>query len=144
MENFSAQWFTAYYVSLGALLISFGLYLFVRTAGISDYLQDVAERDTPPPVWRTVVKYLLLFTIPCIVLSFTPFSWIELLFSLWSLLIVYVAGQFILLWPHTSKAIKQAGEQLSRKVRFVAANMISIGIILFLLAYLLIERTGAF
>jgi hypothetical protein len=141
MENFSTQWFTAYYLSLGALLISYGIYLLIKTKTIHQFLLDAAENETPPAVWKSVLKYLLLFTIPCLVLSFTPFSWIELLFSLWSLLIIYVAGQFLLLWPHTAKAIREANTQLSRKIRFVAANMISIGIILFLLTYILIEKT---
>lgn len=142
MENFSAQWFTAYYISLGALLFSFGLYLLFRTTAIREYLLDVSNHDTPPPVWRTVLKYLFLFTIPCIVLSFIPFSWIELLFSLWSLVIIYVAGQLILLWPQTAQAIRQASDTLNRKIRFVAANMMSVAVILFLLTYILIERTG--
>lgn len=141
MENFSTQWFTAYYLSLGSLLISYGIYLLIKTKTIQQFLLDAAENEAPPRAWKSVLKYLLLFTIPCLVLSFTPFSWIELLFSLWSLLIIYVAGQFLLLWPHTAKAIKETGIQLSRKIRFVAANMISIGIILFLLTYILIEKT---
>jgi hypothetical protein len=142
MENFSTQWFTAYYVSLGALLLSYGLYLLVKTDSFKSFLLSAAEEETPPPVFKTVLKYLLLFTIPCVVLSFTPFSWIELLFSLWSLIIIYVAGQLILVWPHTAKAILENAGQLKRKVRVVAANMMSIGVILFLLTYLLIERTG--
>jgi len=141
MENFSTQWFTAYYLSLGALLISYALYLLIKTDSIKDYLLDAAENKTPPSAWRSVLKYLLLFTIPCIVLSFTPFSWVELLFSLWSLIIIFVGGQLLLLWPHTANAIKKMKGDLRRKIRFVAANMLSIGIVLFLLTYVLIERT---
>jgi hypothetical protein len=142
MENFSAQWFLAYYVSLGALLVSFGIYTLVKNRDIKEYLIDAAGHDSPPKVWKTVLKYLLLFTIPCLILSFTPFSWIELLFSLWSLVIIYMAGQLILLWQHTAKVILDMGVQLTRKIKIVAANMISIGIVLFLLAYVLIQRTG--
>ncbi len=142
MENFSAQWFLAYYFSLGALLVSFGIYLLARNRDIRDYLIDAAGRDAPPKVWKTVLKYLLLFTIPCLILSFTPFSWIELLFSLWSFIIIYMAGQLILLWQHTAKVILNLGDELIRKIKIAAANMISIGIVLFLLAYILIQRTG--
>lgn len=141
MENFSAQWFTAYYISLGALLLSFGAYLFIRTNVIKEFLVEAAGEGKPPSVWRTVLKYLLLFTIPGIILSFFPFSWIEFLFSIWSLFIIFMAGQLLVLWPHTSKAILAAGEQLPKKIRYAAANMITIGLILFMLCYLLIERT---
>lgn len=142
MENFSAQWFTALYISLGALLISFGLYMLIKSRQLKEYLLDLAEESTPPVIWRKVLKYLLLFTIPGFILSFTPFSWIELLFSIWSFIIIYTAGQLLVVWPQTSKAIKQGRDQLTSRIRFIAANMISIGVILFLLCYLLIERTG--
>ncbi len=143
MENFSAQWFTAYYVSLGALLLSYGIYLLFKTSSIDTYLKTAAQEPKPPRIWRTVLKYLLLFTIPGFILSFFPFSWVELLFSIWSLFIIYMAGQLLVLWPHTSKAILAGGEQVSRKIRYVAANMIIIGLILFMLTYLLLERTQA-
>ncbi len=141
MENFSAQWFTAYYISLGALLLSYGIYLLVKTTAIEEYLKTVATQSKPPGIWRTVLKYLLLFTIPGLILSFFPFSWVELLFSAWSLFIIFMAGQLLVLWPHTSKAILEGGEQVRKKIRYVAANMITIGLILFMLTYLLLERT---
>lgn len=142
MENFSTQWFTAYYVTLGALLISYGLYLLFRTDFIKEFLIEAAGHETPPPVWKTVLKYLLLFTLPGLFLSFFPFSWIELFFSIWCLVIIYVCGQLILMWQHTAKAILNNSDQLKRKIRIAAANMISIGIILFLLTYILLERSG--
>lgn len=141
MEHFSTQWFTAYYISLGALLFSYGVYLLIKTSSIRQYLTDVYQHDNPPPIWKKVLKYLLLFTLPGIILSFTPFSWIELLFSVWSLFIIIMIGQLLVLWPQTSKAIQSAGESLNKKIRYVAANMITIGLILFMLCYLLIERT---
>lgn len=142
MENFSAQWFTAYYVALGSLLVSFGVYLLFKTGPVKEFLLSAAEERKPPVVWKSALKYLFLFTIPGLILSFTPFSWIELIFSLWCLVIIFTAGQMLLLWPQTAKAIQQNKEQLSRKIRFAAANMISLGIILFLLCYLLFERVG--
>lgn len=141
MEHFSTQWFTAYYISLGALLFSYGVYLLIKTSSIRQYLTDVSQHDNPPPIWKKVLKYLLLFSLPGIILSFTPFSWIELLFSVWSLFIIIMIGQLLVLWPQTSKAIQSAGESLNKKIRYVAANMITIGLILFMLCYLLIERT---
>ena len=141
MENFSAQWFTAYYISLGALLLSYGAYLLFKTETIRKYLLEVSENKTPPPVWRKVLKYLLLFTIPGFILSFFPFSWIELLFMIWSFFIIFMAGQLLVMWPQTAKAIAESANELKKKIRYVAANMITIGLILFMLCYLLIERT---
>lgn len=140
MEHFSTQWFTAYYISLGALLISFGVYLLFKTDTVKEFLLTSAADDTPPAIWRKVLKYFLFFTLPCLILSFFPFSWVELFFSIWSLLIVYMLGQLLLMWPQASQAIIKLTDELDRKIRFVAANLISIGIILFLLCYILIER----
>jgi hypothetical protein len=142
METFSTQWFTAYYVSLGALLISYGLYLLLKTDAVKHFLMDAAGHENPPAAWRSVLKYLLLFTIPGLILSFFPFSWIELLFSIWCLIIIYVCGQLILMWQHTATAILDNSDRLNRKIRIAGANMISIGIILFLLTYILIERNS--
>jgi len=143
MENFSAQWFTAYYISLGALLLSYGIYLLIKTEAIKDYLLLAAEEKAPPRIWRTVLKYLLLFTIPGFILAFFPFSWIELLFMIWSFFIIFMAGQLLVLWPQTSRAIEKSEGELMKKIRYVAINMITIGLILFMLCYLLIERTQA-
>lgn len=143
MEHFSTQWFMAYYIALGALLTSFGIYLLIKTGIVREFLQTAAEQDQPPALWRKVLKYFLLFTIPCLVLSFFPFSWVELFFSIWSLLIVFMLGQLLVMWPQTSQAIIKQKDELEKKIRFVAANLISIGIILFLLCYVLIERTSS-
>ncbi len=140
MENFSTQWFTAYYLALGSLLLSYGVYLLFKTDSIHRYLIESASDSQPPKVWRTILKYLLLFTIPGLILSFIPLSWIELIFSVWSLFIIFMAGQLLVLWPQTSKAIIQTGDDLKKKIRYVAANMIIIGIVLFMLCYLLLER----
>lgn len=141
MENFSVQWFTAFYVALGSLLVSYGIYLLARTSLIIRYLKDVATQDHPPRIWRKVLRYLLLFSIPGVVLSFFPFSWIELLFSLWSLFIIIMVGQLLVMWKQTAEAIRSAEETLRKKVRYVALNMITIGVILFMLCFLLIQRT---
>lgn len=142
MENFSTQWFLAFYLSLGSLLLSYGIYLLAKTDNTRDFLIQAASEPKPPARLRTVLKYLLLFTLPGLVLSFFPFSWIELLFSIWTLFIIFMGGQLLVMWPHTSKAILEHQDRIPRKIRYVAANMITIGIILFMLAYILLERTG--
>ena len=143
MEYFSTKWFTAYYIALGTMLISYGVYLLFKTQSVKEYLLTVAAEDFTPAIWRKVLKYFLLFTIPCLILSFIPFSWVELFFSIWSLLIVYLLGQLLVMWPQASQTILKRADELDRRIRFVAANLISIGIILYLLCYILIERMSS-
>jgi len=142
LSSFSVQWFTAYYVTLGALLISYGLYFLSKQHDIADRVRDAARSSTPPASLKSILKYFLLFTIPGLILSFFPFSWIELLFSLWSLIIIFTVGQLLVQWPAVAKQIQSLGDQLHKKIRFISFNMISIGIVLFLLCYMLISRSG--
>lgn len=143
LTSFSAQWFTAYYIALGSLLISYGIYLLVKQHLMADYLRDVAKTyDEPPQVFRSVLKYLLLFSLPGLLLSFFPFSWIELIFSIWVLIIIYTVGQILLQWPAVSKQILAVGGELHKKIRFAGINMISIGVVLFMLCFVLISNTG--
>jgi len=142
LTTFSVQWFTAYYLALGSLLISYGIYLLFKQHRIADYLRDVATKyDDAPQAFRSVLKYLLLFTLPGLLLSFFPFSWIELIFSIWSLIIIYTVGQMLLQWPAVSKQILAVGGELHKKIRFAGINMISIGVVLFMLCFVLISNT---
>lgn len=143
LSSFSAQWFTAYYIALGTLLISYGIYLVVKQRPMADYLRDIAKSyDEPPQVFRSVLKYLLLFSLPGLLLSFFPFSWIELIFSVWVLIIIYTIGQMLLQWPAVSKQILSVGSELHKKIRFAGINMISIGVVLFMLCFVLISTTS--
>lgn len=142
LTSFSIQWFTAYYVSLGTLLIGYGIYLIVKQHQMAEYLSDVASRfDEPPSAFRSVLKYLLLFTLPGLILSFFPFSWIELIFTIWSLIIIYTVGQMLLQWPVVSQQILATKENLHKKIRFAGINMVSIGVVLFMLCFVLISKT---
>jgi len=142
LTSFSAQWFTAYYIALGTLLISYGVYLLIKQHSMADYLRGVAKSyDAPPQVFRSVLKYLLLFTLPGLLLSFFPFSWIELIFSLWCLIIIYTVGQMLLQWRAVSNQILAVGGDLHKKIRFAGINMISLGVVMFMLCYVLISTT---
>ena len=83
---------------------------------MADYLLDVASStDEAPQAFRSVLKYLLLFTLPGLILSFFPFSWIELIFTIWSLIIIYTVGQMLLQWPVVSQQILAEKESSIKK-----------------------------
>lgn len=141
LTSFSAQWFTAYYAALGSLLISGGIYLILKQHPVAGTVREMARHDDPPGAFRSVLKYLLLFTLPGLLLSFFPFSWIELIFSIWSLVIIYTLGQMLLQWSVVSKQILTIGAGLHKKIRFAGINMISLGVVMFMLCYILISNT---
>lgn len=141
MSAYSAQWFTAYYVVLGTLLIGYGLYLIAKQHAMAKNLRDLASSSNEAPrAFRSVLKYLLLFTIPGLILSFYPFSWIELLFTIWSLVIIFTLGQMLVRWKIVAVQIREAGSELHKKIRFAGIQMVSIGVVLFMLCYILISK----
>lgn len=142
LTSFAVQWFTAYYVSLGTLLLGYGIYLITKQHQMADYLREIASStEEAPQVFRSVLKYLLLFTLPGLILSFFPFSWIELIFTIWSLIIIYTIGQMLLQWPVVSQQILAMGGNLHKKIRFAGINMVSIGVVLFMLCFVLISKS---
>lgn len=144
MEALAAKWFTIYYLVLGTILLISGLFLMAYFLKARDYLILQAQQKKPPHLLRTILKYLFLFTIPCLILSFFPFSWIELLFSLWSLLIVYTTGILIVRWEQTRLFILNKPALLERFIRLTGASMVAVSLVIFALSYLVINHISPF
>ncbi|MDX1587108.1 MAG: hypothetical protein R3222_10195 [Balneolaceae bacterium] len=144
MEAFSQKWFTMYYLCLGVLVFFSGFIVMGSYKRIRDYLTRQAKQEKPPVALRNLLKYLFLFTIPCLVFSFMPFSWIELLFSIWSFFIVYIAGIQLVRWDQTRILIRQNTEKVEWYIRFTGAMMVAVGLVILLLAYFVIRRTDIF
>lgn len=142
MEELSFRWFSVYYLTFGVLLISGGIYLFIKIRAATTYLIEISASEKPPGIWIGIIKYLLLFTVPCLILSFFPFSWPELVFSVWSLIIIYTSGQLLIYWKQSASVIRRNIEQLPQKIRFLAFNLLSLGLIMFLLYYHLHTRVA--
>lgn len=140
MEVISFRWFSIFYLALGTLLMTGGIYMIARRAAVTMYVIGASSLEKPPAAWIYIARYLLLFTIPCLFLSFFPLSWPELLFSVWLLVIIYTAGQLLVHWPQISKMIRRNQSQIPAKIIFIAANMLSLGLIMFLLYYHLHSR----
>ncbi len=137
---FSTKWFLIYYAILGLLFISGGSYLAFRPAVIKKWLLRVAENEKPPVLLIRILKYLALFTLPGLVLAFIPFSWIELLFCIWSLLLMYIAGVQLVRWDQSRTLIQKKQEQMASSIRKSGAIMVSVGFAILLLAYSVVER----
>lgn len=144
MEAFAQKWFTMYYLSLGVVVLVSGIVLLISFKKIRNYLLSEAENDSPPSAIKNLLKYLFLFTIPCLLFSFIPFSWIELLFSIWSFFIVYIAGIQLVRWDKTRILIRQNPDKLEWYIRFTGAIMVAVGLVILLLGYIVINRLNLF
>lgn len=138
---FSTKWFLVYYSILGVLLILSGSYLIIRNNLIKIWLGKAASSDKPPVLLIRILKYTTLFTLPGLILAFFPFSWIELIFCFWSLILLYIAGAQLVRWKESRILIQQRRDSLPKTVRKTGAIMLSVGFAIFLLAYLVVERT---
>src|SRR5699024_11529898 len=79
---FSAKWFFIYYLSLALLFMVGGGYLIFRKDKATNWLLKSANDENPPVLLIRTFKYVTLFTLPGLVISFFPFSWVELVFCL--------------------------------------------------------------
>lgn len=139
-EAFSTKWFVFYYSVLGACLLVGGLYLILKKHHLTTFLLKASDDENPPRIFIRILKYFLFFTLPGLVLSFTPFSWIELLYTIWSLLLVYLAGIQLLRWDQNRVLIKANPEQLPDVISRSGAMMVALSFAIFLLAYLALNQ----
>lgn len=139
MEAFSTNWFAMYYLGLGVVLLAAGFWLIISYPKAQQYLLEEAKNEAPPAAIRNILKYFFFFTIPCLLLSFFPFSWIELLFSIWSLFIVYFTGIQLVRWEQSRIIIKQNPNRLNLYIRITGAIMVAVSLVMFALSYLVIN-----
>lgn len=142
-DAFATKWFFIYYSIIGLCLIGGGSYLILKKEKVKNFVLDATESEKPPTLFIRILKYFFFFTLPGLVLSFTPFSWIEFLFTLWSLLLVYVAGIQLVQWKERRQLIKTNAQKLSSIIRRWGTTAVAVGFAILLLAYLAITRFPA-
>lgn len=140
LESLAFKWFAVYYLALGLVVLAVGVRWSLKPTTMSSYLLAKTSQEAPPEKIRTAVTYLFFFTLPSLVLSFFPFSWIELLFSIWSLIVVYLVGIQLVRWQQVSQLITDHFDQLPVTIRRVGAIMVAVALVIFLLDYLHINR----
>jgi len=138
----STKWFTIYFAGLGILLFGCGIFLILKREAGSKFILEATNQEKPPRLLVRTLKYLLLFTLPGLILSFIPFSWIELLFTLWSLLLVYIAGIQLVHWDERRSIIKSQADNLPNVMHRSGAIMVAVGSALLLLAYWVIKQAS--
>jgi len=138
IEQLSFNWFLLYYFSLGLILLYQGFIWTSRPLPFYEYLKEHAIKEEQPKLVLKTLRYLFLFCSLSLILSFFPFSVIEIIFSVWSLLMIYILGSFFLQWKTLSKIILEKPAQVERQIKKGGVMMLSLGVIMFLLAYALL------
>lgn len=135
IEQLSYNWFLFYYFFLGLVLLIQGFIWALNPLYLVSYLTTAAAHEERPRYIIKVTRYFFLFSGISLVFAFFPFSVYELLFALWSLLIVYIISSFMLRWPAFRQLIKDHREAIRQQVQRIGMLTIGVSIALFALCY---------
>lgn len=135
LEHFSTNWFLIYYIMLGTALLMSALFWLRRPQPLHRYLMSHVEENQKPYFILLMLRYLAIFSLLSLVLSFFPFSPIEFAFSLWSLVMLYLLASIMLKWRHLKRPLSGNPGLLYAYIRKACLMMLSIGMVLYMLAY---------
>lgn len=135
LQQFSTNWFLIYYITLGSLLLMSALFWLRRPQPMHRYIMKHVEANQKPVMMLLLLRYMAVFTLLSLIFSFFPFSGIELAFSLWSLVMLYLIASILLKWQHLRKLLTSRPELLYVYIRKASLMMLSIGMVLYMLAY---------
>ncbi len=138
----SLNWFVFYYFTLGLILLMNGLIWFRRPEHFQQYLIKHAEANKRPLLVLKSLRYLMLFSGLSLFLSLVPFSAVELIFSLWSLMMLFIIGSILLKWEHLKSIILDNPKNVIIQTKKGGLMMISISVVMFLLSWYRITTWG--
>lgn len=131
----SLNWFVVYYFCLGIILLINGIMWFRKPQNFQNYLEENSRQNQRPQLVIKTLRYLTLFSALSLLLSFVPFSFVELIFSLWSLAMMFIIGSILLKWDQLKSIIEDNPDAVYQQVKKGGLMMISIGLVMFLLTW---------
>ena len=111
-------WFLIFYILMGAGLLWYGLGFIRQPAVFQTYLTKVCDSDKPPRLILRLLRYILMFSLASLIVSFVPFALYEMLYSVLLIVLVFTVGRLFLMWDTIRLVIsekKSAVERLTRK-----------------------------
>lgn len=140
MEVFAYKWFIVYYFMISALFSIQGLVWLFNPNHISAQTRKTIQENKPPKKAIQIIKYLFLFSLISLVLSFFPFNWVHLVYSLWIFVMIYISGRFFLNWESFCAIWKEKKTGLERFFQRTGGFFVGIGIATFLVLYFSISK----
>lgn len=135
LYQLSTNWFLIYLITLGSILLLIALFWLRRPQPLHGYLMQHAAQRQKPRLMLLLLRYLAIFSLLSLVLSFFPFSGVKLGFSIWSLFMLYILASMLLKWKHVAGLIDDKPALLHAYIRKACLMMLSIGMVLYMLAY---------
>lgn len=115
-------WFLIFYILMGAGLLWYGLGFIRQPAVFQTYLTKVSDSEKPPRLILRLLRYILMFSLASLIVSFVPFALYEMLYSVLLIVLVFTIGRLFLMWDTIRQVInekKSAVERLTQKSGFL-------------------------
>lgn len=144
LNGFAERWFLLLYPAYGVLLLGAALMLHLRKESFWDYLMKQFEEETPPALWLQLLRSLMLLSV--VSLGFSALNWdlINFFFSIWSLVILFLVGKMLVVWPQSREIMKQNPAALYQKLGKITLQIGGLGLIMFLLFTLQLRQDVPF
>ncbi len=133
---FAERWFLLIYPAYGILLIGSAIMLQLRKESFYEYVMVQLDSQTPPALWLQLLRSLLLVSV--VSLGFSAFAWnlINFFFSIWSLVLLFLIGKILTVWPQSREMMKSNPAALYQRLGRIVLQLGGLGLIMFLLFYI--------
>jgi len=130
---FAERWFLLVYPAYGILLLGAALMIHLRKESFWDYLLKQFEQEKPPALWLQLLRSFMLLSV--VSLGFSALDWdlINFFFSIWSLVLLFLIGKILVVWPQSREMMKQNPAALFQKLGKISLQLGGLGLIMFLL-----------
>jgi hypothetical protein len=127
------RWFMLVYATAGILLLGGGIYLLARRDRIETYLLECARLEQPPAMWVRILRSIAWIGVLSLGWAVVTTHWIDLLFSIWSLVLIFIVGRMLTYWPALRSRLLDGSGMVDRRIGLAAFQMIALGVVMFLL-----------
>ena len=133
LSLFAERWFLLVYPAYGILLFGAALMIHLRKESFWEYLLKQFEHEYPPALWLQLLRSFMLLSV--VSLGFSALDWdlINFFFSIWSLVLLFLIGKILVVWPQSREMMKQNPAALFQKLGKISLQLGSLGLIMFLL-----------
>ncbi|TNE73496.1 hypothetical protein EP331_04205 [bacterium] len=135
MEAFALKWFILYYFFLSALFSIQGFIWMFSPTSISTSTRDSLDDEKAPAKAIRPLRYLFLFTVVSLILSFSPFSWVNLVYTIWIFSMMFIFGRILVNWESFRTFWKANPAGLERFFQRTGALFLMMGLATFAVLY---------
>jgi hypothetical protein len=133
MEVFAYKWFVIGYFLLSGYFTVYGLFLMITPSTIAKKFAVYIESEKAPIPFIRTIRYLFFIGLLSSFLSFFPFKYYHLLYSLWIFMMIFTLGKTLVNWGGFCDYWKAHSDKFELFFQKLGAFFLIIGIATFVL-----------